>query len=411
MHVLLSVYACQPGKGSEAGVGWNWVRQMARFHEVWAITRTSNAAAILEAVAADPMPNVHWIFFDLPRWARFWKRGERGLRPYYYMWQIGAYRLARRLHAQVHFDLVHHITFVNYWLPSFMALLPVPFIWGPVGGGESAPMSFWYAFSLRGKLYEFARGAARKLACLDPFVRLTAARASVGFSTTSATRDRMRQLGCNRVITYSEAGLSPDEIEQLGKFPVRQPGPVRVVSVGRLLHWKGFDLGIAAFAEFHRQFAQSEYWIFGDGPERQRLESVARRLGVASAVTFWGNQPRHELLGMLADCDILIHPSLHDSGGWVCLEMMAAGRPIVCLDLGGPGVQVTEETGIKVPAIGPAQVIADLAAALLRLAQDPRLRTEFSHNGRTHVRQNFNWNRKGEWMNGVYDYVTQHGPV
>src|SRR5512141_2006914 len=131
MHVLLSVYACQPGKGSEAGVGWNWVRQMARFHEVWAITRTSNASAILEAVAADPMPNVHWIFFDLPRWARFWKRGERGLRPYYYMWQIGAYRLARRLHAQVHFDLVHHVTFVNYWLPSFMALLPVPFIWGP----------------------------------------------------------------------------------------------------------------------------------------------------------------------------------------------------------------------------------------------------------------------------------------
>ena len=50
---------------------------------------------------------------------------------------------------------------------------------------------------------------------------------------------------------------------------------------------------------------------------------------------------------------MLIHPSLHDSGGWVCLEAMAAGRPVICLDLGGPGLQVTEKTGIKVKASTP----------------------------------------------------------
>jgi glycosyltransferase involved in cell wall biosynthesis len=381
---------------------------MSRFHEVWAITRSTNAAAIREAMEADPIANVHWTFFDLPAWARFWKRGERGLRPYYYMWQFGAYLKARRLHAQMGFDIVHHVTFVNYWLPSFMALLPIPFIWGPVGGAESAPMSFWFAFSARGKLYEFARAAARKLASVDPFVRLTAARASVGFSTTSVTQARMRELGCNRVITYSEAGLSHDEIERLGSFPIRPSGLVRVLSVGRLLHWKGFDLGIAAFAEFHRKFPNSEYWIFGSGPERLRLESLAHRLGITSAVTFWGAQPRRELLSMLAQCDILLHPSLHDSGGWVCLEMMAAGRPIVCLNLGGPAVQVTDETGIKVPANDPVQVTADLAAALLRLGRDPSLRIQMSRSARAHVRENFNWNTKGEWMNGIYGNISEH---
>src|SRR5882757_1068745 len=98
MRILLSAYSCAPGKGSEAGVGWNWVRQMSRFHEVWAVTRSKNAPAIKKALETDPMENVHWIFFDLPAWARFWKRGERGLRPYYYMWQFGAYLKARRLH-------------------------------------------------------------------------------------------------------------------------------------------------------------------------------------------------------------------------------------------------------------------------------------------------------------------------
>jgi glycosyltransferase involved in cell wall biosynthesis len=356
----------------------------------------------------EPMENVHWIFFDYPKWVRFWKRGERGLRPYYYMWQFGAYLKARRLHATMKFDLAHHITFVNYWLPSFMSLLPIPFIWGPVGGAESAPRKFWRAFSTRGKLYEIVRGAARKVASIDPFVRLTARRASVGFSTTSVTQARMKSLGCGDVTICSEAGLSQEEIERLGSFPLRDSGPFRVISVGRLLHWKGFDLGLTAFAKFHLKFPASEYWIAGDGPERERLEAQAHRLGIAEAVTFLGIRPRAELLAKLAECDILLHPSLHDSGGWVCLEMMAAGRPIVCLNLGGPAVQVTNETGFRIDANDPSQATSELADALLQLASTPSLRLSMSTQARSHIRENFSWNKKGEWMNGVYANIARN---
>ena len=71
---------------------------------------------------------------------------------------------------------------------------------------------------------------------------------------------------------------------------------------------------------------------------------------------------------------VLVHPSLHDSGGVVCVEALAAGRPVVCLDLGGPACLVTEEAGIRVRADAPAQSIQDLSAALARLAADPGLR-------------------------------------
>ena len=154
MKVLLSAYACEPGKGSEPGVGWNWVRQIARFAEVWVITRANNRPVIEQALEREPLPNVHWVYFDLPRWARFWKKGQHGVHLYYYLWQIGIYFLAKRLHREVGFDLVHHVTFVNYWMPSFLSLLPPPFVWGPVGGGESAPKAFYRTFSWRGRLYE-----------------------------------------------------------------------------------------------------------------------------------------------------------------------------------------------------------------------------------------------------------------
>ena len=150
MRILVSAYACSPGFGSEQGVGWNRALQLARFHEVWVVTRSKNRAAIEAALAREPRPNLHFLYQDLPRWARLWKKKRRGMHLYYYLWQMGAYWAGRRLHREVKLDQVHHVTFVNYWMPSFLALLPVPLVWGPVGGGETCPASFRPRLSWRG---------------------------------------------------------------------------------------------------------------------------------------------------------------------------------------------------------------------------------------------------------------------
>ena len=78
LKILLSAYACEPGRGSEQGVGWNWARQMAKEHEVWVVTRANNRMPIETALAWDPLPNAHFVYYDLPRWARRWKRGPFG---------------------------------------------------------------------------------------------------------------------------------------------------------------------------------------------------------------------------------------------------------------------------------------------------------------------------------------------
>ena len=408
--MLISAYACEPDKGSEPGVGWNWVVQMARFHELWVITRATNRALIEKSLAKEPLPNVHWVYLDLPRWARFWKKGRRGVHLYYCLWQLGAYFRARKLHQQVGLDLVHHVTFVNYWMPSFLALLPVPFVWGPVGGGESAPRSFWRGLTLRGKVYEGLRDLGRSSGRLDPFVRLAAQRAALGLATTPQTEKRLRALGSRQVLVFAEAGMPRRDIEELGALPIRERGRLRFLSLGRLVHFKGFELSLRAFARFARRCPASEYWIVGDGPERRRLEKLAQNLGLTGKVRFWGMIARSEALGKLADCDVLVHPSLHDSGGWVCLEAMAAGRPVICLDLGGPAFQVTEQTGIKVPANTPEQAVAELANSMLRLAEDPELRVRMGEASRQRVKRDFEWGKKGELMHQIYGgIVTQAG--
>jgi len=384
-------------------VGWNWSLQIARYNEVWVLTRRNNRRAVDAALADRGIADLHPVYFDLPGWARFWKRGGRGVHLYYALWQIGAYFVARNLHRRVGFDLMHHVSFVNYWLGSLLPFLPVPFVWGPVGGGESYPTSFLRSFGWRGRLYELLRAAVRRLAERNPVLRLAASRVMVALGTTRETGERLERLCGRPVEVLSQVGMSREEIAFLGSLPRKRHGPLRVLSIGRLLHWKGFHLGLLAFAQIAEECENSEYHLIGDGPEARRLVRLAERLGVGARVRFWGAIRREEALDQLGASSVLLHPSLHDSGGWVCLEAMAAGRPVICLDLGGPATQVTPETGFLIPARTPQQAVADIAAVLRRIASDPTLRARLGEAGRKRAERIFDWEAKGREMNQVYE--------
>lgn len=404
MKILVSAYACEAGRGSEPGVGWNTAWEIAKHHEVWVLTRPDDGRPAIEAeLARNPNPNLHFVYFTLPILGGFWQWGSAAFVLHYYLWQVQAYFVAKRLHQEIGFDLAHHITFVRYSTPSFISLLPIPFVWGPVGGGESAPRPFWRDFSPRAKIYELLRAFAHRFGELDPFVHLTARRSTITKVTTEDTAKRVRYLGASKIEIVPEASLSLAEIANLSRFGLPEATPLRLISMGRLLHWKGFHLGLRAFAE--AGIKDAEYWIVGDGVERERLQLLAEKLGISRQVKFWGKLSREETLTKLSRCHVLVHPSLHDSGGWVCLEAMAAGRPIICLDLGGPAVQVTEATGIKVPANDPEQAVKDLAKAMICLENDPKLRFQLGQAGRDIIQKFYNWEVKGHKLAESYKKI------
>ena len=402
MKILISAYSCEPGRGSERGVGWNVAREVAKRHEVWVLTRPDESREAIEAeLAANPVPNLHFVYFTLPFWQDSMRLGQSGaMQIHYYLWQIQAYFVARRLHREIGFDVAHHVTFVKYSAPSLLAFLPIPFVWGPVGGGESAPPKFWKDFSLRARLYELARDLVRNIGERDPLVTATIENAAVVRATTDDTAERLYRMGASEVRIVPEVGLLAEEIAALNRCPLPASQPVRFISMGRLLHWKGFHLGVKAFAEAN--LADTEYWLVGDGPELGNLQQIARDCGVAHQVKFWGRLPREDTLERLAESHVLVHPSLHDSGGWVCIEAMASGRPVICLDLGGPAIQVTDKTGFKVSAQEPEQVIRDMAEVMRKLTHYPKLRVQMGSAGRQVVAENFDWSVVGDRLDTLY---------
>ena len=408
LRILISAYACGPERGSEPGVGWNWVSEIRHSYDVWVLAPESERGPIEAFLKRQTLENVHFHFCDLPHWLI---RKEYGLYHLHYrVWQVLAYFAAKRLHREHDFQVAHHLTLGMHWAPSLLACLSIPFLWGPLGGGERAPALFHSSFSIRGRIYERVRDLARMIGELDPLVRLTARRAVLSLAKSAQTASRVTALGAPAVIIFPEAALPEDEIKRLGLLPPPRADRFRLLSLGRLLHWKGQELALRAFAQFHRDFPDSEYLLVGGGPERPRLERLAQMLGVASSVIFFGQLKRNEALEKLAESTILVHPSLHDSGGWVCLEAMAAGRPVVCLDIGGPALQVTPETGIKVPAISPSQAERGLASAFARLAASHELVLRIGMAGKQHVEQSFSWPAKSGSLCRLYrDAARQRG--
>lgn len=378
MKILLSAYACEPGKGSEQGVGWHWATQLAHLdHDVFVITRANNRVCIENALADARLDGLQFRYYDLPRWAMRWKRGPRGVHLYYVLWQAGAYLLAKRLVAETKFDVVHHLTFGVFCQPSFMGRLGIPFIVGPIGGGEAVPASLRKSLPFRGRAQERFRDLSNRLASFDPFVSAMLTQAALIFCKTQETFDLLPATCKNRSRIHLEIGLEPERIRRQAEGAAIEPA---FLYAGRLIYWKGVQLALRALAELKRTNRAATLAIIGKGPHEAWLKRLARSLGVERSVQWMGWVPHGDLWDHYSRYSAFVFPSLHDSSGNVLLEAMSQGLPVICIDTGGPGAVVPPSAGIKVQAAGrsQAQVVTDIAAAMQTLTDSPELRARMS---------------------------------
>src|SRR5690606_10388785 len=103
---------------------------------------SKNRPAIEKELNRAPVEGLTFIYYDLPNWLSWWKRGGRGVNLYHYLWQISGSSIARNWHRRFNFDVAHHLTFGRYWSPTGAAFLGLPFLWGPVGGADGVPAGF-----------------------------------------------------------------------------------------------------------------------------------------------------------------------------------------------------------------------------------------------------------------------------
>jgi glycosyltransferase involved in cell wall biosynthesis len=306
----------------------------------------------------------------------------------YLLWQLGAYRRARRLHATQPFEMVHHVTMAAFRTPSFMGGLGIPFIFGPVGGGETAPRPLRRSFNWSGYIFELLRDLSNLVVKFDPFMRFTFSRATLIACTTPETMRNIPRRFQHKCVVLQTIGIEPSTLLE----PVSTDRSITFLFIGRLLYWKGLQFVLRALPEVQKLYPETRLRVIGKGKDAEWLKSVAEESGVSSSVEWIERVPYREIADQYRHKIGFVFPSLRDSGGMVLLESMASGLPVICLKLGGPGVLVNQDCGIVIDAdhVGEKEVEKALADAMIKLIENPEIRQSMALNAMQRVRR-FGW--------------------
>lgn len=404
--ILITAYAVNPYKGSEEGTGWNLVCQAAAANRVIAVTRKNNRGDIEKYMAGHPEQaelygRITFLYFDLPRRLIAWKKGPLLSAMYFYLWQFFvAWWLKRK---KLSFNIAHSLNFHSNWTPSFLWILGKPFVWGPVGNHPLVPVQ--YIRSIYGVKAFIKDRMLWLMKCLfwyaDPFVYICKYKARKIFCVNSQAAAKLR-LPAHKAIFMPAVASEQPTVQA-----TREQDSFTILSVGRFVPLKGFDLAIRAFAVFYHALAphqkiKTRLLLIGTGPEKEKLQQIARREGVQAEVSFIEWMPRAEVIGQFMRSSVYLFPS-HEGAGMVVAEALSYGLPVVCLDNYGPGEYVHPDSALRVKHSGYQHTVNELAGKLALLHRDPVTYEKESSLATARFNELFRWEVKGNLLNEVYD--------
>ncbi|GJM04925.1 MAG: hypothetical protein DHS20C09_09160 [marine bacterium B5-7] len=292
-------------------------------------------------------------------------------------------------------------------MPNTASFLPIPFIFGPVAGGETVPKMFRKEYMGGRWVYQILRNGFRWLGEHDPFVRATIKRSLMVLAASEATFQRVEHLGSSKVmLSGPQVGINQEEMTCLGKLRIAPKTPFRLMCIGRLLHWKGTHLSLQAFAQ--SKLENSELWIVGTGPEGKYLRHLAMQLDIADRVKFLDWLPREEVWKRLELCHVLLHPCLRGLVTTAHLEAMAARRPVITVGVNDqPQILFSHEMGVKVTASSPDGIVANMSTAIVELSTNRLLREQVGERQRDCVARKFIWDQKVTMLEALYLQATE----
>lgn len=404
--ILVSAYGCEPLKGSEPGVGWNWVLQMAKQNKLHVITRANNQDVIELHLPLNVKKNITFHYYDTPYYIKRFKNKAKGLYLYYFFWQIGIMPLAKRIIKEEHIDYTMHLTFGSMWMPTFFPFLNPPFIWGPIGGGDCEPRSFLKLLAPKQRIMQSFRYVMNKTALFNPHIFVPAIKAKAILCRTPNSAIVIPKCFQSKVKVILETSMEGDIFKY--KKQERNDGKIRFISTGRLLPSKNILSAIRSLKYLPKDL-DFEYYIIGSGAQKKEIKTEIIAQQLDEKVNIIDEIPRSQVLEELQKADVFLFPSLREGGSWALMEAMVIGLPVICLDWAGMSIITDDNCAIRLPVTNPEQMPKDMAEAIIKLAKNPELRKQMGENGRKRIQTVFNWETKGKFMEELLAELDKHG--
>lgn len=407
MKILIVAQNASTRFGGEAIIPVHYFRSLLeRRYSVELMAHARNRADLEEIFPAD-QEKIHYIK-DTNYHRLIWKIGNLFPRRIsdglfgFFLNLLNEYyqrKMISRLVRANRVDVIHQPIPVSPKAPSSIHGFGVPVIIGPMNGGMIFPPGWGGLESKSERIFVWAaRIVAPLLNSLLPGKKHASA-------LLVANQRTLRALPVthNKVIELVENGVDRTTFHRQSDGTKKFDQSLRLVFMGRLVSWKAVDVTLAAVAEARARHLEVTLEILGDGPERSRLVSLAKDLGLSDSVNFHGFLPQVDCSAALEEADALILNSVYECGGAVVLEAMSVGLPVIASNWGGPADYLTDDCGVLV-APSPRDTFAvRLADAIERLAKDPKLCFQMGKAAASRVEKEFDWERKVEKIIDIYE--------
>jgi len=382
MKILVCGYACDPFGGSEPGVGWTAVTRIAKLHDVCVLTDTPNKRGWERGFAEGLVPENVKVRFLRDKSACSENRLIAHIQSWLNYRDFNGRVLvaAQEWHAEEIFDLCHQVTIAGWRMPSPLWKLPIPLVWGPIGGAGYIPPAFRGMLSPSARMFEWARDlnswwAARSKAFQD-CIRET----SMVFAANEETEIFLKPYrGLRPLVRLPIVSISAEKAAAFRRPDGKEitSGPLKLFAGGNMEGRKGVSLALRALAKAGARGLDYRYTIAGGGPEIPSLRKLAYELGIASHVDFHPGFNGPDYIAALQDHHVYFLPSFRESTPVTLLEAYLAGCYPVVADTSAQGEIVRLAGGTAVPLTDIDGLVNDLADALIECdANRARLRDE-----------------------------------
>lgn len=408
MKTLINAYACSPGMGSEPGMAWNWIVNLAKFCELEIITEGEFADKIEQVLPSLPQgANMHFHYIPVSDKVRrmCWNQGDWRFYRHYRHWQWRAYLMARDLCNWEHIDILHQLNMIGFREPGYLWKLSkekgIPFVWGPVDAKDKFPVAYLQGASLKQKSFMRLKNAITMFQLRYSWrVKEATHQSFIVFAASGNSVSSLKKyLNCDAVL-MNETGCSPSSSTHCWKTKYT----FDILWVGKMDFRK--QLGIALHAVARCGINVVKLHIVGGG-DSSTYKSLANTLGIGNQCEWYGSVSHDEVQRLMSTSDLLLFTSVAEGTPHVVLESIANGLPVLCFDTCGQGDVVNAECGIKVPLSNPEQSATDFAKDIVFLSTH-RDELRRMSKGCEKVCNQFSWENKARKMVSFYEEVTKH---
>lgn len=384
-NIIVIAYQLHYSSGSEYAVAWDYITHMSKTNRLTVLYGTcrghhniGNTDEMQAYYDSHPLENVtlipvkpsfqsHNYGFSLLGVYRFYKE--------YKNWHKDVYNEVIKLVQINHYDLIHFLGPIGYYEPGYLYNLPIPYIWGPIGGGLGKMPPFQLIFRQginTPSIFFCIKSIFERISLyLNKRARLAMEKSDVLICATTEYKQTVERLiGINH---HSNVQYLPENcINKLYDLNYKkfQSQNINLLYVGWLVSRKAPFLILESLARLDKK-SHIHLDMIGDGPLKKKAQEFVKENDLSEKVTFHGRIDRSEVFKLFTNAHLMVLPSLHDANTTVVWEAMSYCVPTLCLDHCGMHDVISDKSGLKINVANYNEVVEEITIRLNQILVNP----------------------------------------